>query len=141
MSVDGGLDYSLRQMLFGMFNNRNNTLSVNNWLNFINNISDQGLLYNRRAFKYSSCWGGRCFLNVLLDMVNNVPVYFSMDDGLNLNNPVISDCFLNNWGYKCCCLVDIGIASKLSLLGLLGLLGLLDVGLLAGLLVFMMLME
>jgi hypothetical protein len=96
VGVDGGLDHALGQVLLGVLHDGHDSLAVDDGLDFINYIRPHSLLQAGRHFYDASLVGSGGLLDVLLNVVDHVPVNLAVDDGLHLHDAVLPDGLLHD---------------------------------------------
>jgi len=109
VGVDGGLDHTLGKVLLSALDVGDGTLAVDDGLYLVDHIGHHCLLHDRLALDDTAHVGGRCLLDVLLDVVDDVLVDFTVDDGLNLDDAVLSDGLLDDGS------IDDGLLGGLAL--------------------------
>jgi len=104
--VDGGLDDALGEVLLHTLGYGHNTLAVDDGLDFIDNVGNYGLLHEGRSLNDSTHVRSRSLNNVLLNVVYNILIDLTMENGLHLNHPVSADALLHDGGSYNCALKD-----------------------------------
>jgi len=116
VSVDGWFDHPLRKVALCMVHHRDDSLTVDDRLDFIDHVGYQCLFYKRRPLHYAAHVGGSRLLNVLLNMMYYVLIDLTVNDRLNLHNSVIADGFLDYCWVKDGGLMNVGIGTRLDAL-------------------------
>jgi len=116
VGVDGGLDHALGGVGLGVLHYRHYSLAVNDGLDFINYVRPHSLLQAGRHFNDASHARGRSLLDVLLNVVDHIPVDLAVDDGLHLHDAVLPDGLLDHRGIVNSLLLHDRLASHALLL-------------------------
>jgi len=94
VGVDGGFDDALSKMLLSTLDDRDNTLTVDDGLDFVNHVGNNVLLDEGGSLNHTTHVGGGCLRDVLLNVMDDVLVDLTVNNRLHLNDAVLSDGFL-----------------------------------------------
>jgi len=94
--VDGGLHDVLREMLLHALGDWDYALTVNDGLDFVDNVRVNLLLNHGVQLHDTSHIRSGGLSDVLLDMMHDVVINFAVDNRLDLNDAVVADSLLDN---------------------------------------------
>jgi len=98
VSVDGGLDDVLHEVLLRALHYRHHALSVNDRLNLIDDVGLHLLLNDGLVLKDTALTGGRRLLNVFLNVMHHVVIYTPVQHWLYLHHSVLAYGLLDDGG-------------------------------------------
>jgi len=109
VGVNSGLHHTLGVMCLCFLHDGNCSLTVDDGLDLVNHVGDHVGLHDSGSLHHTAHVGSRGFLDVLLNVMDDVLVNLTVNNRLHFYDAIIADGFLHHWRNVGSALVNDGL--------------------------------